>query len=197
MPPSRATGVSDVIATTAKTFPSPSRRRRCCGFAEVTQCQKDGQLTDSQFSTFVWSRTGLSIPPAPWLNANSGSGALPRAGPKHEADPSALCPSFRRLFAAMRDLTKKNLNPELAFHGARGALESVGFGGPGGRTDHDNDGDDLGSNCGKGGLGLAGTCVVEDLLINTQQSNGPVPRHFRRGRDHFGFHLEAAVAPST
>jgi hypothetical protein len=34
-------------------------------------------------------------------------------------------------------------------------------------------------------------------LINTQQSNGPVPRHFRRGRRHFGFHLEAAVAPST
>lgn len=129
MPPSRATGVSDVIATTAKTFPSPSRRRVCCGFAEVAQCQKDGQLTDSQFSTFVWSRTELSIPPAPWVKANSGSGALPRAGPKHEADPSALCPSFRRLFAAMRDLTKKNLNPELAFHGARGALESVGFGG--------------------------------------------------------------------
>jgi hypothetical protein len=33
----------------------------------------------------------------------------------------------------------------------------------------------LGSNCGKGGLGLAGRCIVEDLLINTQQSSGPFP----------------------
>ena len=67
----------------------------------------------------------------------------------------------------------------------------------GGRTDNDNDGADLGSNCGKGGLGLAGTCVVEDLLINTQQSNGPVPRHFRRDHGQFGFHSESAVARST
>ena len=65
----------------------------------------------------------------------------------------------------------------------------------GGRTDNDNDSGDLGIAV--RAVWVLRVCVVEDVLINTQQSSGPVQRHFRRDRGQFGVHLEAAVAPST
>ena len=111
-------------------------------------------------------------------------------------DPGTLCPSFRRLFCRHARPDEK-LQPRASVSWRSRRIGIGWFRWARGRTANDNDGGELGSNCGKGGLGLAGTCVVEDLLINTQQSNGPVPRHVGRDRGQFGFHLEAAVAPST